>query len=204
MIRMEWIETGVLFLYAIIMYLVLFGVALGWVVPLVVGIRRMKSGGPSGGVNMILGAIVWFLVLVVGGGWMLDGLAGAKGRARMAACSSNLRQIGVAIENYRMTHEGAYPEYLSVLTDTNSANSGSVSLRLICPNSVSQTVYSYRVPVPPFGGPVCWDSEPHRIGRFFTWLRSPTYRNIFFADGRVETLTEAEFQKRMSFLTNAR
>jgi hypothetical protein len=42
--------------------------------------------------------------------------------------------------------------------------------------------------------PVCWDVAPHNASRRALRWKNQPYRNVLYADGRIATLTEAEFQ----------
>lgn len=168
----------------------------GWVVLLGVGISRWRRK-LAGGVVLVIFA----LALLVGtmAVILMDGLVRAKCQVRLSACRNSLLLLGRAMQEYAKTHSGMYPDRLDMLPNASFPASRSFSNMVTCSESVSRSAFSYQAPrMSASSSPMLWDPEPHNMAGMAFWRKSPQYRNVLFAGGRVETLTEAEFQKRMS------
>ena len=105
--------------------------------------RRHRSGRPPGGFTLIELLVVIAIIGILAG-MLLPSLSGAKQRANVILCISNLRQLGLAVQLYADDHGGRYPLASVVEVDPVSGASTGVSKR------VTQTLGG-RDPAPGFG-----------------------------------------------------
>ncbi|MFM7103763.1 MAG: type II secretion system protein [Verrucomicrobiota bacterium] len=63
--------------------------------------------------------LVVIAIIAILAGLLLPALASARNRARQAACSSNLHQVGLGIQMYADDFRGYFPETTHGTTDTN-------------------------------------------------------------------------------------
>jgi len=119
---------------------------------------------------------------------MMPALGRAREAAREVQCAANLSGIGKAISVYRNDHQGAYPQDLSTLVKE-------VDLPpevLICPSAESEEKtksYIYR------GVDLKGQERPEWIVLHDKAGNHHNVRNVLFADGHVNKLKMAEFQK---------
>jgi len=101
---------------------------------------------------------------------------------------------------YQNEHDGALPSSLMLAvessTDPNlfrsSPTRSVVDGELACNESQVPYVYHPELATNP-SHPICWDPKPHSVrkNKFYSSLRS----NVLYADGRVKSLKENEFQE---------
>jgi prepilin-type processing-associated H-X9-DG protein len=145
--------------------------------------------GYSSGGNVSTAALVGG----VAAGFALPAMTRARGQAQRSACASNLKQIGLGIAMYKEDHGGRLPANLAELV-----NGKYISAKQVfkCPRDAKPeeiaglaTSYHYVGALPPDAKPdavVAYDASPGNHGG----------RNVLFADGHVEWMTEQKFQAR--------
>jgi len=125
---------------------------------------RQKSS--SKGPTLVIVLVVALGVMVVCGGilaaWLLPVVQAARGAARRAACVNNMRQIGLAMQNYHAVH-GSFPPAYSTDEDGNPLHSWRV---LILPYLGEGGIYNGIDLEQP------WDSPQNRV---FADMMPPTY-----------------------------
>lgn len=102
------------------------------IVAVALGMAAQRSAaGPARGARgaAIFGAIV--LLLVVGTALLLPTLCRSSEQANRVKCASNLRQIGMAMDDYAKTHGGKFPPDLQTL----ARDSDLTSVAFVCPSS---------------------------------------------------------------------
>ena len=132
--------------------------------------------------------IVTCLVCLLIGLPLYDAVYNSPYRARELSCRAALKQIGRARMTYSEEHGGkAVPDFRALI-----AALGSRTV-LQCPLSGS---YTCRLPARLGGSDaVCWDSGPHRPQHSIFLFMNGESRNLLYADGRVVTLGERQFQR---------
>jgi prepilin-type N-terminal cleavage/methylation domain-containing protein len=73
--------------------------------------KRARSG------FTIVELLVVIAIIAVLGGILITAVSSARGKARMSACTSHLKNFSTAIDNYKAFSEQQFPPYLSVLYD---------------------------------------------------------------------------------------
>ena len=69
----------------------------------------MRRGKPPGQGFTLIELLVVIAIIAILAGLLLPALAKAKDSGRRAACTGNLRQIGIAIHAYAQDHSGWMP-----------------------------------------------------------------------------------------------
>lgn len=79
-------------------------------------------------------------IIAVLAGLLLPAIGMIKRQVKFVQCSNNLRQMGMAIETYRMEHDDGFPNTLRSLFDPTQGGvlEPSESKLLICPNDASR------------------------------------------------------------------
>ena len=176
---MSWSDASVL------------AVMLGWIPPLGLGLVLLLKKNRTA-FHSLLGGIL----LVLGIIWLAGAhqVSAARGIARAMLCRNNLAELGLALRMYRDDYNAQLPPSLEPLprylgrdflftcpTDSMARNGGYAYLYL-------------PVKDPKPSDMVCWDPVPHVTRHGILRYLSTTQRNVLFADGHVNTVSEAEFQ----------
>lgn len=179
----------------------------GWLAVFALGIRFLATRRKSHK-KKVLG-IILLIISFIWMGWVVyvwDQLPGARDKARLVACKSNLKQIGVAIWMYYGDHGEQMPTNLELLKDNGylteqffgrviKCPAGSMGDAYVPPLSELHYRYFYRLLEDPDSNlPMCWDAQPHFIRKGVFKFLQRRLRNILLADGRVLTIEEDKFQ----------
>lgn len=131
--------------------------------------------------GLVLG-LMGFLVAPVSLALYLPAVQAAREAARRSSCTIKLKNIGLEIATYRGSHNGDYPPSLEEL-------SLSASL-LQCPSEPSpgpEPDYVYAAPT---------DKNSHdAMIACDIYPFHPRLRNVLFADGHVQSVSEEDFQR---------
>ena len=145
-------------------------------------------------VALPIGAAVWFC----------DSIYASRDQSKLDQCLYHLKSIARGYAAYKSDHGGAPPKKL---TDLKSEIDGR-DATFVCPSGQPGDNYD-----PPFGGDpasygydyhyltssgadqiVCSDPKPHEIRHIVFKFLNQEVRNVMYADGRVVTLPETEFE----------
>jgi prepilin-type processing-associated H-X9-DG protein len=159
----------------------------------IVAVSRINANPLLGGKGLAIAGISTSAVGLVFMGAllvsiMLPAVSKARSMARQLVCASQMTEIGKAMRVYRDKNQGAYPPELSILVP----QAGLDSKNLVCPSSEDKSpdFYVYR------GADLKMLDELELIvvhdiaGNHLT----NDARNVLFADGRVQKLSEDEFE----------
>jgi prepilin-type processing-associated H-X9-DG protein len=115
---------------------------------------------------------------------MLPALNQARERARSANCQANLKQIGIACNQYADNHGGQFPESVDVLVSSQLLSSNTAH----CPSAPAAGGLSYTY---------CRGYTPKNIYRILAFDADGNHRNggrnVLFCDGHVEWMTDVKF-----------
>lgn len=169
-------------------------------------IRKGWTGGLSYAncaTSMLLLIIFSFICSIF---LILPALGSSRDKAKRIACGNNLKQIGLALKNYAIDHEGYYPPYsgamgLEILREGDYLSDPKSYICPCCitnPVAYGESLNGDAVSYYYIGGlsdkpedaekPVCWDfRDNHQKG----------YVNVLYADGEVKGLAgKTELLKR--------
>jgi hypothetical protein len=144
---------------------------------------------------IIIGAVLAITILLVVG-MLLPPIGSARYKARRISCASNLKQIGLALEQYSMDYDDNFPPYsgaagLEILRRENYLTDYKI---YTCPNAsispgsgtspLTETTISYvyrggLTESDPADSAICWD-KPNN---------SCKYGNILYINGHVTGIT---------------
>jgi prepilin-type processing-associated H-X9-DG protein len=115
---------------------------------------------------------------------LLPAINQARERARSVNCQANLKQIGIACNQYADNHGGQFPESLDELVSSQMLSSNTVH----CPSALSTGGLSYTY---------CRGFTPKNIYRMLAFDVDGNHRNggrnVLFCDGHVEWMTDVKF-----------
>lgn len=113
---------------------------------------------------------------------------------RSVGCANNVKQIGKDIASYRTKHNGAMPQTLQDAVSARDAR-----YLLLCPNNPKdegRSSYAYKyTDKPQTDDVICWDAKPEFWSNHFTGKDYPPIRNILRNSGKVQRVSEEDFQK---------
>jgi hypothetical protein len=166
-------------------------VVLGWIPPLGFGLLLLLNRKRTP-FRLVMGC----LLLVISLPWLAGAIQIplARSKAYLIQCHSNLKVVGLAMSMYKDDFNGQLPPSLDMLVKYVDKD-----LYFACPGSPSA-----KGAVPYFYSPeqnpepndmICWDPSLHTIRHGIFGLLSTKQRNVLFADGKVRTLSEPDFQK---------
>jgi len=116
---------------------------------------------------------------------VLPALNQARERARSANCQANLKQIGIACNQYADNHGGQFPESLDELVSSRLLSSNTMH----CPSAPNTEGLSYTY---------CRGYTPKNIYRILAFDTDGNHRNggrnVLFCDGHVEWMADVKFR----------
>ena len=131
--------------------------------------------------GLVLG-LMGFMVAPVSIALYLPAIQAAREAARRSSCVVKLKNIGLEVISYRQSHNGDYPPSVQDLSLPASL--------LQCPSEPSpgpEPDYVYAAPT---------DKNSHdAMIACETNTNHPRLRNVLFADGHVQSMSEDEFQR---------
>ncbi|MCW3058698.1 MAG: hypothetical protein JWQ02_519 [Capsulimonas sp.] len=136
--------------------------------------------------------------------WFCDSLYAGRDQSKLDQCKFQLKAIHTGYVSYKNDHGGAPPKkfqdikfYIFGQDQTFSCPSGQPGANYEPPFGVNpaQYVYDYSSHPRPGGDMIiCCDHEPHMIRHFVLRFMDQKVREVLYADGRIATMPESEFQ----------
>ena len=159
---------------------------------LVLGLIALSKPAAKG--LAAIGLVLSILGLLISGVGIFWGVGKARGGAQEAMCMANAHAVSTAVLFYQAAHNDQYPPSLDVLI-----REGTISAKTVeCPAlKVHQPggdfVYAPPAKGSPSMGVVLAEKQPTHDGK----------RTVGFADGHVQIVDEAEFQRLLTQPQNA-
>ena len=136
--------------------------------------------------------------------WFCDSLYSSRDQSKLDQCQFQLKSIHKGYANYKNEHNGMPPKklddmklYIFGQDKTLRCPAGAPGPNYDPPFGASSTdyVYDYRFLTRTGDDQiVCCDHEPHMIRHFVLRFLDQKVRDVLYADGRVVSMPESEFQ----------